>query len=217
MNRGDFIWLMFLCGFSSLLLMPATHQVFVSLTQNHPYGMGFIKFAVLATMGELLAVRIVAGNWQQTIGMTYKAVIWGLLGMGIVLMFEIYLSGVMGAIKKELLFTGTGLWQAVLPALYISALMNLTFAPAFMAVHRLTDLYIDTKCQGQQPPGLSGLIAQIDWTGFIRFVVLKTIPCFWIPAHTVTFLLPPEYRVMAAAYLSVALGAILAYARRTPS
>ena len=60
----------------------------------------------------------------------------------------------------------------------------------------------------------SVVLARIDWQGFIGFVVLKTVPFFWIPAHTVTFLLPPEYRVLVAASLSIALGAILAYAKR---
>ena len=46
----------------------------------------------------------------------------------------------------------------------------------------------------------------------MTFVVGKTIPFFWIPAHTVTFLLPPEYRVFVAALLSIALGLILALA-----
>jgi hypothetical protein len=49
----------------------------------------------------------------------------------------------------------------------------------------------------------------------VSFVLLRTIPFFWIPAHTLTFMLPPEYRVLAAAMLSVALGAILAFAKRT--
>lgn len=61
---------------------------------------------------------------------------------------------------------------------------------------------------------LSEVVKTIDWYGFIRFVVLKTIPFFWIPAHTVTFLLPAEYRVLAAAFLSIALGGILASAKR---
>ncbi|MCX7905011.1 MAG: Mpv17/PMP22 family protein, partial [Caloramator sp.] len=49
---------------------------------------------------------------------------------------------------------------------------------------------------------------------FISFVVLKTIPFFWIPAHTITFLLPSEYRVLMASFLSIALGAILSLAKR---
>jgi hypothetical protein len=61
------------------------------------------------------------------------------------------------------------------------------------------------------------VIDRIDWPGFYTFVVGKTVPFFWIPAHTITFLLPSAYRVLWAAYLSIALGAILAYARRKTS
>ena len=55
-------------------------------------------------------------------------------------------------------------------------------------------------------------VERVDWNRFMAFVVGKTIPFFWIPAHTVTFLLPPEYRVFVAALLSIALGLILALA-----
>jgi hypothetical protein len=46
---------------------------------------------------------------------------------------------------------------------------------------------------------------------------VKTIPIFWIPAHTITFLLPSEYRVLSAAFLSIALGTILAFAKKSDS
>ena len=46
------------------------------------------------------------------------------------------------------------------------------------------------------------------------FTILKTVPIFWIPAHTVTFLLPSEYQVITAAALSVALGVILSLGNR---
>lgn len=215
MNRGDFIWFFAFCGFTSLLIIPSTHQAFVSVTQSHPYIMGFLKFAILATMGELLAIRIVSGRWIRTVGATYKAFLWGIFGICIVLMFEVFLSGVLGAVKKGLLFTGEGTLKSILTAFYTSALINVTFGPAFMAVHRMTDLYIDTMYGGNKDQiTLSAIITKIDWNGFIQFVVFKTIPFFWIPAHTITFLLPPEYRVLLAAYLSIALGAILSYARR---
>ncbi|MBK5251987.1 MAG: hypothetical protein JJE29_05070 [Peptostreptococcaceae bacterium] len=48
---------------------------------------------------------------------------------------------------------------------------------------------------------------------FVSFVLAKTIPFFWIPAHTLTFLLPGQYRVLAAAMLSIALGLILTLAK----
>jgi len=45
-----------------------------------------------------------------------------------------------------------------------------------------------------------------------NFVFKKTIPFFWYPAHTITFLLPVDYQVLFAAILGIALGTILAMA-----
>ena len=59
------------------------------------------------------------------------------------------------------------------------------------------------------------MIGSVDWTKFVSFTLFKTVPLFWIPAHTVTFLLPQEYQVMMAASLSVALGIILNLGKRT--
>ena len=58
------------------------------------------------------------------------------------------------------------------------------------------------------------MVKRINWDDFISFVLVKTIPIFWIPAHTITFLLPPEHRVLSAAFLSTALGGILAFAKK---
>ena len=191
--------------------------MFAELTLAHPYLMGFVKFAVLATIGELCAIRILSGQWKAPVGLIYRTIVWGVLGMGIVLMFEIFSGGVTSAIAKGLLPTGSGFGQQFLKAVFISTIMNLSFAPVFMAFHRFTDTCIDVACgEGVGFGGIktAAILARIDWQGFINFVVLKTVPFFWIPAHTVTFLLPPEYRVLVAASLSIALGAILAYAKR---
>ncbi|HSN67543.1 MAG TPA: hypothetical protein VLS94_12955, partial [Fusibacter sp.] len=99
-------------------------------------------------------------------------------------------------------------------AFFTSLLMNTTFAPTFMAFHRYTDTYLDLKYGDKvAKPSVSQVVMRIDWKGFISFTVLKSIPFFWIPAHTVTFLLPPEYRVLVAAYLSLALGLLLTIAK----
>ena len=191
--------------------------MFAELTMAHPYLMGFVKFAVLETIVELCAIRILSGQWKAPVGLIYRTIVWGVLGMGIVLMFEIFSGGVTSAIAKGLLPTGSGFGQQFLKAVFISTIMNLSFAPVFMAFHRFTDTCIDVACgEGVGFGGIktAAILARIDWQGFINFVVLKTVPFFWIPAHTVTFLLPPEYRVLVAASLSIALGAILAYAKR---
>jgi hypothetical protein len=193
--------------------------MFAELTIAHPYLMGFVKFAVLATIGELFAIRITAGRWKAPSGLIYRSIVWGALGMSIVLMFEIFFAGTASALSKGLLYSsGKGAEQSIWQAVFTSAIMNLTFAPTFMAFHRVTDTMIDMVCgEGKKMSdvSLAEVVHRIDWQGFISFVVLKTIPFFWIPAHALTFLLPPEYRVLVAAALSIALGAILAYAKRT--
>jgi len=211
-RRGDAIWALALAAVFGLLIYPPTHAAFVAATAQHPYPIGFAKFFVLATMGELLARRLGSGAWQRPPGLLARAAIWGALGAAIVLVFEIFAGGVAGALKKGLLPGGD---SKLAFAFFVSTTMNLTFAPAMMLFHRVTDTFIDLRhARPGTRPGLDEVVRAIDWPGFVTFVLVKTIPLFWIPAHTITFLLPPEYRVLAAALLSIALGAILARARQ---
>ena len=219
MKKKDFLWLAALAAVVFILLYPPTHEVFITATKAHPYLMGFVKVSILATMGELLAIRIGSGDFKKPVGLFYRFVVWGILGMAFVIVFEIFASGVTGSMKKDLLPGAAEGSQAAqfLFAFFTSAFMNLFFAPAFMALHRVTDTYIDLG-QGNFSTILKvklyDVVKKIDWYGFVSFVVVKTIPFFWIPAHTVTFLLPPEYRVLMASFLSIALGGILAFAKR---
>jgi len=213
LKKGDFLWAGALALVAAFLLMPATHNAFISFTSVHPFISGFIKFFILATMGELLAIRIVTSDWSVPRGMIFRAAIWGFLGMAIVLIFDIFASGIKGAMGKGLIPGGD---SKFLFAFFTSSVMNLTFAPTMMAFHRVTDTIIDVSYEKGRMASLSEALPGIDWTGFISFAIMKTIPLFWIPAHTVTFLLPPEYRVLMAAMLSIALGAILAFAKKKP-
>lgn len=210
MQKGDFIWAAALASAVAFIVMPGTHEIFVTATAAHPYIIGFIKFFILATMGELLALRIVIGKWEKPSGLLARAVIWGILGMVIVAIFSIFAGGVTGIIEKGLL---PGKGNVFLTAFFISAIMNTTFAPTMMMAHRYTDTWIDLKHAGKGTSAKE-IVQTIDWNGFVSFVLFKTIPIFWIPAHTVTFMLPGEYRVLVAAFLSIALGAILAFAKK---
>jgi len=213
MKRFDIIWVIALSGITAILLIPETRDGFVLATQKYPYLMGFIKFAVFASMGELLAARIVNGGWSRLKGSFYRVVIWGVIGVMIVFMFPLYQTGVEGVMAKGYLVQPSGWLGELFKAFMISAIMNLTFAPVFMASHRISDTYLDMYYSGQRPT-LVSVLHTIDWPVYLKFIVGKTIPFFWIPAHTITFLLPAEFRVIYAAYLSIALGAILAYAKR---
>lgn len=208
---GDAVWILLFVGFTALI---ATKSVVFQWMNAYPYFGGFVKFALLATMGELLVGRIVRKSWILPPALLARVVIWGLLGMVITLIFKVFSAGVVGAMQAGLLpFEG----NAVLTALFISTLMNLTFAPTMMAFHRFTDAYLDIRFGQKKKPTMEDLVRKMDFVTFIGFVIKKTIPFFWIPAHTVTFLLPPEFRVVVAAYLSIALGLLLAIAKTKAS
>ena len=106
-------------------------------------------------------------------------------------------------------------WGKFFVALCISVLMNTLFAPVFMTFHKITDIHI-AETGGSligffsKPLEIQKTMAEkINWNIQYGFVFKKTIPLFWYPAHTITFLLPGTLQVLFAAALGVALGVIL--------
>ncbi len=213
MKKFDVLWGVALLAVISLFIIPSTNNAITAAGEIHPYLAGFVKFAVLATMGELLALRIITGDWKKPTGLIYRTLIWGFLGITFVLMFPLYAIGVGSVVHMGLLPDGGKLGASF----FTSALINLGYAPTFMAFHRLTDTFIDLgegKLDRIFKVKLADVVRKIDWNGYVSFVVLKTVPFFWIPAHTITFMLPPQYQVVFAAFLSIALGGILAFAKK---
>lgn len=209
MKKGDIIWSTFLAIIVLFLLIPGTREIFKDLTASYPYLMGFIKFSILATMGELLSIRIVSKKWKRPTGLFYRVLIWGFLGIVIVLVFDLFNSGVAAAQSRNLL---PGESSKFMLAFLTSALMNMIFAPTMMAFHRISDTYIEKMHKINRKIDIEKVVSSVNWGDFVSFVILKTIPFFWIPAHTIVFLLPDVYRIITAAFLSMALGAILAFA-----
>jgi hypothetical protein len=79
----------------------------------------------------------------------------------------------------------------------VSLAMNLQFGPFLVIAHRLIDNLID---------------GSPNWTNIGKG--LLSLLWFWVPAHTVTFLLPPDLRIGLAAVWSVALGVLLGWYNR---
>jgi hypothetical protein len=215
-----FIILVFV-AFAAILAIPFTREHFEILSANHPYIMGFIKFALLATAGELIAIKMASGNFAKPAYLTARIVIWGLIGVWITYMMKIYFLG-SGAMMTAGLLPGGSLspdsiGYKLIRAFATAATMNLTFGPTFMAVHKCSDTYLALRAQNGKGVTLAQVIDAVDWKRFVSFTLLKTVPIFWIPAHTVTFLLPSEYQVMLAALLSVALGIILNLRKKSPA
>ncbi len=200
-------------AFIAVLAIPASRKVFEELSGNegHPYLMGFVKFGLLATAGELIAVRMAKGAFKKPPYLIARIVIWGLIGIWITYMMKMFFIG-SGALMTAGLLPGAGLpeiWQKLVRAFATSATMNLTFGPTFMAVHKCSDTYLALRAERGRGVTLSDVIDAVDWKRFVSFTLGKTVPIFWIPAHTLTFMLPAAYQVMLAALLSVALGVIL--------
>jgi hypothetical protein len=194
-------------------------------TFNKEHGMitSFIKFGVLATLGEVIALRIRKGVYRQDgFGILPRAMVWGFLGMTVFLAFKIFASGTpvflqyLGMENAPIAITKDLSPLKALVSFSISTAMNLIYAPVLMTTHKITDEHIvmngGTLRGLFKPIDVAGIFKKINWDIQWHFVFKKTIPLFWIPAHTITFLLPPEYQVLFAALLSVALGIILSIA-----
>lgn len=228
-KRSDLTFLLFSCAMlSPLVLMADPAEALKAASYNYPLLASFIKFAILATYGEVLGLRIVTGHYPlATFGILPKAVVWGVFGICIKLCFVIYVSGVpvalalLGMEHAADALNGPLSLDRFLVAFAISVAMNLTFGVWLMTFHKITDLHIQSH-QGRlrcliQPLYFGKILSEINWQQLWSFVLKKTIPLFWIPCHTLTFMLPGEYQVLFAAMLGVVLGLILAFGSRKPT
>ena len=176
-------------------------DMYIQFVKENVLLASFIQFAILGMVGELCGAWIARKtmsmpfSFMQTI---FKMLAWGLLGIIIKYAF-IAFDAVPGAwVDKGIL---PACW--IIPfvkALITSTTMNVLFGPQMMYFHRLTDNCI------MKTKGYSGIEKSII-----------TLLWFWIPAHTITFMLPPEYRIGLAAVWSVVLGIIMGYYKRKSS
>lgn len=224
MKRQDLIFILIVMViFLPFAVSGDIYNAYTSFNASHGMIMSFIKFSVLSTLGELLGLRISSGSYlQRGFGILPRAIVWGVLGLGINMAFIVFSQGVpafikyMGVNNAQAIMSGPLCLEKALIALAVSATLNSIFAPVFMTLHKITDTHIISTggtLKGFFTPIPMGEIMQkINWKVQWGFVFKKTIPLFWIPAHTVTFLLPDEMRTLFAALLGVALGVILAIA-----
>ncbi|OIP00472.1 MAG: hypothetical protein AUJ98_07985 [Bacteroidetes bacterium CG2_30_33_31] len=193
----------------------------------------FLKFALLSTLGESLGLRLKKGVYnQKNFGLIPRAIVWGLLGIAIKIAFEIFaigtpalLSHSFGIVNAVESMKNNSIFDAInvglggtrlLTAFCISAFLNLIFAPVFMTLHKITDMHI-VENQGTikgffSPIKFYKIFPTLNWSVQWEFVFKRTIPFFWIPAHTITFLLAPQYRIAFAAFLGIILGLLLTIA-----
>jgi len=228
MKKQDlFISLGVILFFAPFFIFQDVYQYYNTANQQLPLVMAFFKFAILATFGEVLGLRIRTGKYSApNFGILPRALVWGFLGVWIAIAMGVFRNGVPAYLDKFQLFSGIneamrGDFSALklFGAFCISVMMNTTFAPVFMTLHKITDTHIAhtggtlTGFLSKRLP-FTQIISSLNWKVQWNFVFKKTIPLFWIPAHTLTFILPQNFQVLFAAFLGVCLGVFLSIAAR---
>ena len=225
MKKTDFYVLLgvilFLLPF---FIFKPVYAYYEAFNKCHPLIAAFIKFSILATFGEVLGLRIKSKRYNMPgFGIAPRALIWGFLGVWIAFSMGVFRTGVPSYLDRFETFQGifaamSGNFSCMklCGAFFISITMNTTFAPVFMTLHKITDTHI-AQTGGTlrglfKPVHFTEIISSLNWKIQWGFVFKKTIPFFWMPAHTVTFILPNDFQVLFAALLGIALGLILSIA-----
>jgi hypothetical protein len=224
MKRNDLIVIVgCILFFLPFFLSSTVYNFYDSFNRDHGMITSFLKFAILATFGEVIGLRIRTGNYtQKGFGLLPRAIVWGVLGLTIKLAFVVFAVGTpaflsyVGFKEAATAMQSSISLMKVLVAFSISATMNIVYAPLMMTFHKITDTHIlnngGTLAGFFRPIKFGEIITNLNWNVQWNFVFKKTIPFFWIPAHTITFLLPPEFQVLFAAILGIVLGILLAIA-----
>ena len=220
-------WILICCimlAGSLFFFIPELLKAYMAFNAEHGIILSFIKFAILSTLGEMIALRITGGNYYHSgFSLMPRAIIWGILGVLTYLAFILFSGGVPVLWKYLHLpegpfFATQGLSIArIIGAFSTSLCLNLVFTPTLFIAHAITNMHIQHS-QGSLRRFFTlipvrEIMTEMNWVSLWDFALKKTIPFFWIPAHTVTFLLPAEHRILAAALLSIVLGIFLALSR----
>ena len=178
---------------------------FGTVVKQYPYISGFLKVGLLAIFGEMIKVRGRTGSWK-TPGLVPKFIVWGVYGMLFTIVFALFGNGMAAVMGKPVwpLTFENEFAQRVWKGFCTSLWANLIFCYPMMLSHEYWNTCINRKRLLGGGEFLEGIDKHI-WGSFM----LKTIVVFWIPAHTITFSLDPQFQVLMSAYLSLALGFIL--------
>ncbi|KIX11530.1 hypothetical protein [Dethiosulfatarculus sandiegensis] len=172
-------------------------EAYINMVTANPLGMAAIQFAILGTLGEVASFSAVNRRFAlpcNQMQLALKAVAWAVLGIVVKYGF-VGVTGFADALLDHGLlpsFLSSGLGRAFL----LSFCMQAVFGPQIMYFHRLEDNLI---------------LRQWNFSGMET--ALKALVWFWLPAHTITFMLDKPLQIGLAAAFSVALGFILGFAK----
>lgn len=170
---------------------------YIQFVTSYPIGSAMLQFAVLGTLGEIISRWIQRKkvfypfSWLLTV---WKMVTWAILAICIKFAFigtegfvnelvNHYPNPMLPLIFKDSVF---------LHALAKSVFVNLQFGLFLVLFHRVLDNLFQVEK---------------NWGHLDK--AMYTLLWFWIPAHTITFILPAHFQIGLAALWSVVLGMLL--------
>ena len=169
---------------------------YIDFVKVYPIISAMIQFAILGTVGDIVShwiVRKKIFNPYDLKTILLKMLEWAILAIFIKYAFIGFNGFVESLIAHNYLPNLSGLGKSFA----ISTAMNLQFGPFLVIMHRVLD----------------NLIAkQNNWKNLDKG--FYSLLWFWIPAHTITFILPKEFQIGLAALWSLALGIILGFYNR---
>ncbi len=171
-------------------------NTYVEFVKAYPIYSAMLQFAILGTLGDVISKWIQQGNFFLPYKLPIvilKMIEWAIIAITIKYAFVGYQGFVDDLIAHQLL-PDLGLFGR---ALAVSVTMNLQYGLFLVIFHRILD----------------NLIAkQNNWKNIDKGML--SLIWFWIPAHTITFMLDKPYQIGLAAIWSIVLGFILGYYNR---
>ena len=155
-----------------------------------------IQFAILGTCGDIISKWIIQRRIFAPfdLGTTLlKMAEWAFLAVCIKYAF-IGFNGFVDSLIEHNLLSQMNIFGR---AFAISTTMNLQFGPFLVIMHRLLD---------------NAVMRKRNWDNIDKS--LLSLLWFWMPAHTITFILPKPFQIGLAALWSVVLGIILGFYNR---
>ncbi len=169
---------------------------YIEFVKANPILSAIIQFAVLGTFGEVVAKWII--NKKISSPFTLPVILWKMTEWAILAVCIKYafvgFKGFVTSLVEHSLLPELNLFSN---AFAISVFMNLQFGLFLVIAHRWLDNLI---------------LKEKNWKNLEKS--LLSLIWFWIPAHTITFMLPREFQIGLAALWSVVLGVILGFYNR---
>ena len=166
---------------------------YIETVKAYPIITAMIQFAILGTLGDIISKWIIAKKIflpYNSITLLMKMMEWAIIAVTIKYAF-VGFNGFVNSLVEHQMLPELNIFTR---SLAISSTMNLQYGPFLVIIHRLLDNLIARKNNWEKiDKGMLSLL----W--------------FWIPAHTITFMLPKPFQIGLAAIWSVVLGIILGF------